>query len=173
MNLSPLRGRRRRFHNHLGAFGMTAVLGLFGATELVARCTPPPAIVQVVNVQDPVVASVNGHRANAGLAPVAVDERLTSAAQSHANDLAHRGVLTHTGSGGTDAGQRISVYGYGWTTWAENAAAGQRTPAEVMNAWMKSAGHKANILNGSMVNIGVAAAVGSNGVTYWVMELAA
>ena len=42
-----------------------------------------------------------------------------------------------------------------------------------MNAWMKSAGHKANILNGSMVNIGVAAAVGSNGVTYWVMKLAA
>ncbi len=152
---------------------MTAVLGLLGATDLAARCTPPPAIVQVVNVQDAVVASVNGQRGNAGLAPVAIDERLTSAAQSHANDIAQRGVLTHTGSGGTNAGQRISVYGYGWTTWAENAAAGQRTPAEVMNSWMKSAGHKANILNSSMVNIGVAAAVGSNGVTYWVMELAA
>jgi uncharacterized protein YkwD len=152
---------------------MTAVLGLFGVTELATRCAPPPAIVQVANVQDSVAASVNGHRANAGLSPIAIDGRLTSAAQSHANDLAQRRVLTHTGSGGTNAGQRISVYGYGWTTWAENAAAGQQTPAEVMNAWMNSAGHKANILNGRMVHIGIAAAVGSNGVTYWVMALAA
>ena len=64
-------------------------------------------------------------------------------------------------------------YGYGWTTWAENAAAGQQTPADVMNSWMNSAGHRANILNGSMIDIGVAAAAGSNGVTYWVMVLAA
>ena len=65
------------------------------------------------------------------------------------------------------------MYGYGWRTWAENAAAGQQTAAEVMNSWMNSAGHRANILNGAMVDIGLAAAVGSNGVTYWVMVLAA
>ncbi len=173
MNSSPIRSRTRRINNHLGAFGMTAVLGLFGVAGVAPRCAPPAAIVQVANVQDSVVASVNEQRANAGQSSVAVDGRLTSAAQSHANDIAQRQVVTHTGSGGTDAGQRIHVYGYGWTTWAENAAAGQQTPAEVMNTWMNSAGHRANILNGSMVNIGVAAAVGSNGVTYWVMVLAA
>ena len=173
MNSFPLRGRTRRIHNHLGAFGMTAVLGLFGVTELATRCAPAPAIVQVANVQDSVVASVNEQRANAGLSPVAIDGRLTSAAQNHANDIAQRQLLTHIGSDGSDAGQRIHVYGYGWRTWAENAAAGQQTAAEVMNSWMNSAGHRANILNGAMVDIGLAAAVGSNGVTYWVMVLAA
>jgi uncharacterized protein YkwD len=42
-----------------------------------------------------------------------------------------------------------------------------------MNAWMNSAGHRANILHRSMVDIGVAAAVGANGVTYWVTVIAA
>lgn len=172
MNSSPHRRRTRRFHNHVGAFGVTAVLGLFGVTGVAPQCAPPP-IVQVANVQDPVVASVNQHRANAGRSRVSVDHRLTSAAQSHANDMAQRKVLTHTGSNGSNAGQRISVYGYGWRTWAENAAAGQQTSAAVMNAWMNSSGHKANLLNGGMVHIGVAAAVGSNGVTYWAMVLAA
>ena len=172
MNPSPLR-RTRRIHNHLGAFGMTAVLGLFGMTEVATRCAPPAAVAQVSNVQASVAASVNEQRANAGLPSVKIDERLTSAAQAHANDIAQRQVLTHTGSDGTNAGQRITVYGYGWTTWAENAAAGQQTPADVMNSWMNSAGHRANILNGSMIDIGIAAAVGSNGVTYWVMVLAA
>jgi uncharacterized protein YkwD len=82
-------------------------------------------------------------------------------------------VMTHTGTGRTTAGDRINAAGYGWTTWAENVAAGQTTPAEVMSAWMNSPGHRANILNGNMVNIGVAAAVGANGVTYWAMVLAA
>ncbi len=124
-------------------------------------------------MQASVAASVNEQRANAGLPPVKIDERLTSAAQAHANDIAQRQVLTHTGSDGTNAGQRINAYGYGWTTWAENAAAGQQTPAQVMDSWMNSAGHRANILNGSMIDIGIAAAAGSNGVTYWVMVLAA
>jgi uncharacterized protein YkwD len=152
---------------------MTAALGLFGLTAIVPQCAPPPPIVQVSDVQDPIVASVNQYRAAAGRAQVTVDSRLTSAAQSHANDIAQRQVVTHTGTGGTNAGQRIATYGYGWTAWAENAAGGQQTAAEVMSAWMNSAGHSANILNGTMVNIGVAAAVGSNGVTYWVMVLAA
>lgn len=171
MTPTPHRRTSRWLQHHLGAFGMTAALGVFGVAGVAPQCSPPP-IVQVANVQDEVVASANQQRAAAGRAPMTVDSRLTSAAQSHANDLAQRQVLSHTGTGGTNAGKRIHTYGYGWTAWAENAAAGQTTPADVMGAWMNSAGHRANILNGSMVNIGVAAAVGANGVTYWVMVLA-
>ncbi len=174
MHLSSPHKSTWRVGQHLGAFGMTAALGLFSVGGLANRCAPaPPPLVQVADVQQPVVTSVNQYRAQSGRAAVAVDQRLTNAAQSHANDQAARGVMTHTGSGGTNAGQRISANGYTWTTWAENVAAGQTTPTDVMNAWMNSAGHKANILNGSMVHIGVAAAIGANGVTYWTMVLAA
>jgi uncharacterized protein YkwD len=173
MASSPL--RFRWFQHHLGAFGVTAVLGLFGVAGAAPQCAPPPPapVVQVAGVQDAVVASVNQYRATAGLAPVTIDARLTGAAQSHANDMAQRKLLTHTGADGSNAGARITAQGYGWTTWAENAAAGQPTPADVMSSWINSPGHAANMRNGAMVNIGVAAAQGSNGVTYWVMVLAA
>jgi uncharacterized protein YkwD len=165
--------RLSRFSNRLGAFGMTLVLSLGAAGGLVQQCAPaPPPLVEVYGVQDPVVASVNWHRALAGIRGVTVDSRLTSAAQSHANDMANRRRLTHTGSDGSNGGTRIWRYGYGAWTWAENIAAGQTTPEQVMSAWMASAGHRANILNGRMVNIGVAAARGSNGVMYWTMVLA-
>ena len=175
MNSSLPRRRNAWILDHLGAFGMTAVIGLFSVGGALQQCAPAPtpAIVQVENVQDAVVRSTNERRATAGLAGVSIDSRLTGAAQSHANDIARRQTLTHTGSDGSNAGTRIQRSGYGWTTWAENAAAGQPTAADVMSAWMSSSGHRANILNAKMVNIGVAAAVGANGVTYWVMVLAA
>ncbi|MFR8737827.1 MAG: CAP domain-containing protein [Eubacterium sp.] len=49
----------------------------------------------------------------------------------------------------------------------ENIAWGQRSPEEVMNGWMNSSGHRANILNSSFKKIGVAYYVGANGRTYW------
>jgi uncharacterized protein YkwD len=172
----PRRRLTQRLHTHLGAYSITLALGLFGMGGMVQQCAPPPrpaALVQVAGVQDPVVATVNQHRGASGLAGLTVDARLTNAAQSHANDMANRRKMTHRGSNGSNAGQRIALQGYGWSTWAENVAAGQLTPADVMNAWMNSSGHRANILNGWMVNIGVAAATGSNGVTYWAMVLGA
>ena len=118
----------RRVRHNLGAFGMTAALGLFSVGGLANRCAPaPPPIEQVANVQQPVVDVANQHRTQAGLGAVSIDQRLTNAAQSHANDMAARSVMTHTGAGGTNAGQRINAAGYGWTTWAENVAAGQTT----------------------------------------------
>jgi len=167
-------GRRR---NHLGSFGMTAVIGLSSLGGLVQQCAPAPApapvIVQVGGVENTVVTTANQHRASSGASALVVDSRLTSAAQGHADDMANRRVMTHTGSNRSNAGQRIAVYGYGASTWAENVAAGQTTPEQVVAAWMNSAGHRQNILNGSLVNIGVAAAKGTNGVTYWAMVLAA
>lgn len=175
MNLSNRRNVTGSFRNRLGSFGVTAAIGLFGVGGMLQQCAPAPApvIVQVGGIQNASVNMVNQHRGNAGIGAVAVDSRLTSAAQSHANDMANRTRLTHTGSNGSNAGQRIAVYGYGASTWAENVAAGQTTPEEVVAAWMNSSGHRQNILNGRMSNIGVAAAKGSNGVTYWALVMAA
>ncbi len=173
MKHTPLQRVSRWSLGNLGAFGMTAALGLLGLGAVAQQCAPPPPpLVQVAGVQDGAVNSVNGHRTAAGLVPLAADSRLTSAAQSHANDMANRRVMTHTGSDRSNAGQRIAVHGYGATMWAENVAAGQATAADAVNAWMNSSGHRANILNKQLVNIGVAAATGSNGVTYWTMVFA-
>jgi len=164
----------QRLHTHVGAFGITLTLGLFGMAGLVQECAPPPpAVVQVTDVQAPVVASVNEQRAAWGIGGVVADSRLTNAAQSHANDMANRSMMTHTGSDGSSAGQRITLQGYGWSTWAENVAAGQSTPGDVVAAWLNSTGHRDNIANRDMANIGVAAAKGADGVTYWAMVLAA
>lgn len=177
--MKPLieRPMRRNIDLRLHTYGVTAALGLFTLGGVAPQCAPAPApapaIVQVSNVQDSVVSDVNHHRTLAGLGPVVVDGRLTAAAQGHSDHMAREKVMTHTGSGSTTGGQRITNAGYEWTMWAENVAAGQTTSAEVMNAWINSPGHRANILHGAALHIGVAAAKGADGLTYWTMVVAA
>ncbi len=175
MKLPLPRRASQRLDLRLRTYGVTAALGVFTMGGVLPQCEPPPppAVVQVSDVQASVVASVNQQRAQAGRGALVVDARLTDAAQKHSDDMAGRQTMTHTGSGGTNGGQRISAAGFGWTTWAENVAAGQTTPADVMSAWVNSPGHLANILSGAVGQIGVAAATGSNGVVYWTMVLAA
>lgn len=156
----------------LGAWGVTLVLGLFSASALMPQCAPPPPPPSAVPT-DQCVTAVNQERAKRGIAPVSVDNRLATAAQNHSNYQASIRKMTHTGSGGTDPGKRITNAGYAWRTWAENVAAGQTDCKQVMSAWMNSSGHRANILNSKMVHIGMGVAKGSNGVLYWTMDLAA
>ena len=166
----------RMFDHRVRSFGITAALGLFtmgGAIPQCAPAPPPPAVVQVTDVQQSVVDSVNSHRARAGQGALSIDSRLTAAAQGHSDYMAREQIMAHAGAGSTDGGQRISNAGYRWTTWGENVAAGQKTPADVMAAWMNSSGHRANILQNRVAHIGVAATEGSNGVVYWTMVLAA
>jgi uncharacterized protein YkwD len=165
----------RAFDHRIRTYGITAALGLFSIGGALPQCAaaPPPAVVQVASVQQSVVDAVNAHRANAGRRPVVVDARLTAAAQGHSDHMARERILTHVGAGWTDGGMRISKAGYRWRAWAENVAVGQATAADVMSAWMNSSGHRANILNGQVVHIGIAATKASNGVVYWTMNLAA
>lgn len=175
--MSTLYPRRnpRKLDFRLRTYGITAALGLASLGGVVPQCQPAPApvVAPLSDVQNSVVYAVNHHRGLAGLAPLTIDGRLSAAAQGHSDDLARRQTMSHTGSGGTDGGQRISNAGYPWSTWGENVAAGQTTSTEVMSAWLASPGHRANILNGGVRNIGVAATKGSNGVVYWTMVIAA
>lgn len=166
----------RHLDGRLRTYGISAVLALAtvgGAAPQCKPATPPPPVVQVTDVQDSVVSSVNHQRGLVGYGALNVDARLTAAAQSHSDDMAQRATMTHTGTGGTSGGQRITNAGYRWSTWGENVAAGQSTPADVMAAWLASAGHRANILHGAMSHIGVAATTGPDGVRYWTMVVAA
>jgi uncharacterized protein YkwD len=165
----------RALDHRIRTYGITAALGLFSIGGVLPQCAPapPPAVVQMTNVQQSVVDTVNQHRANAGLRPVAIDARLTAAAQGHSDHMARERIMTHIGAGWTDGGMRISNAGYRWRTWGENVASGQATAADVMAAWMASPGHRANILRDGVVHIGIAATKASNGVVYWTMVLAA
>ena len=124
-----------------------------------------------------VLALVNQERAANGLGAVTLNAQLTQAAQGHSFDMGCNFFLSHTGSDGSDPGARIDATGYYWLTWGENVAAGYSTPAAVMNGWMNSPGHRANILDGSFTEMGIGYAYNSGDTVnkyyhYWTMVLA-
>jgi uncharacterized protein YkwD len=102
-----------------------------------------------------VVELTNQFRAQNGLAPLTLNSKLSEAAQTHSQNMATQDFFSHTGKDGSSAGDRVSSTGYDWRTVAENIAAGQRTPTEVVNSWINSPGHRANILNTTIREIGV------------------
>jgi uncharacterized protein YkwD len=101
-----------------------------------------------------VVAATNSERARAGCRPLAVDPRLTAAAQDHAEDMAANDYFSHTGRDGRSFADRIRDAGHPRPA-AENIAQGQPDAAAVVDAWMDSPGHRRNILDCSLTTIGV------------------
>jgi len=85
--------------------------------------------------------------------------------------MARFGYMSHTGHDGSSPAQRIRAAGYQITgTWAENIARGYRTPAAVMDGWLNSPGHRANIVNCSLRAIGVGAVRSAAGSVYWTQD---
>lgn len=104
--------------------------------------------------------------------PLTVDSRLTRASQKHADYLVSLGgyEISHTGRGGSSAGERISAEGYRWSRYGENVAAGYATPKAVVQGWLKSDGHCANIMNPDVKEIGIG--VAGSGIRKWVQVFA-
>ncbi|MFF1909335.1 CAP domain-containing protein [Kitasatospora sp. NPDC058218] len=118
-----------------------------------------------------VVDLVNAQRAQHGCGPLTADPRLAAAAQGHSEDMAARNYFDHASPEGRHADYRIEATGYRWSSWGENIARGQKDPAAVMDAWMNSPGHRANILNCSFKEIGVGVKTGSGG-PWWTQVFA-
>ncbi|WP_431771378.1 CAP domain-containing protein [Streptomyces cucumeris] len=119
------------------------------------------------DLQDQIVALVNKERAKVGCKPVTVDAKLTKAAQAHSEDMAEHSNMSHTGSDGSSPDDRIERAGYSWSTYGENVAYGYSSPESVMDGWMNSSGHKANILNCDFKEIGVGHAQPGH---YWTQD---
>lgn len=119
------------------------------------------------------LATANAERRAAGAVPLQLDLRVVAAAAGHSAYQAQTQKMSHTGSGGSNAGQRLTAAGYSWTTWGENVAAGQANCDLVLAGWLASPTHRANILNPLFRHIGIGMAMGVNGVPYWTMDLAA
>ncbi|MFJ9820893.1 CAP domain-containing protein [Streptomyces sp. NPDC101151] len=114
-----------------------------------------------------VVALTNAERARAGLRPLAADPQLTRAAQAHCADMVARDFYAHTSPDGSQPWDRAAAAGSRRRTIGENIACGQRSPAEVVEGWMNSPGHRANILKPDFTHIGVGYAGGGRAGTYW------
>ncbi|MFB0630055.1 CAP domain-containing protein, partial [Streptomyces sp. AB3(2024)] len=134
-----------------------------------AAPAPAPA---PAGVAGQVIALVNSERAAAGCGPLKEDAQLRSAAQGHSEDMAQRDYFSHTDPDGGDPGTRTTAAGYRWSTYGENIAKGQQTAQDVMDAWMKSPGHRANILNCSFKDIGVGMRPGAGG-PWWTQNFGA
>jgi uncharacterized protein YkwD len=115
--------------------------------------------------QQNVFTYINAHRARYGAPALRYNYALTVAAQRHANDMARRNRMTHIGSDGSNAGQRITRAGFRWTSWAENIAVGYASSSSVVYAWLNSPGHRANMLNPRFRWMGVGIAYGYG--RYW------
>lgn len=132
----------------------------------------PEAQPDPTGVVDQVVTLVNKERSAAGCGPLTEDPQLQKAAQGHSDDMAARHFFDHTNPDGADPGQRITAAGYHWSTYGENIAQGQQTAAAVMDSWMNSPGHRANILNCSFKDIGVGVHKGTGG-PWWTQDFGA
>ncbi|MEU3737056.1 CAP domain-containing protein [Streptomyces sp. NPDC032198] len=114
-----------------------------------------------------VLRLTNAERTAAGLRPLSPDPLLTVAAQDHSADMVARAFYAHTSPEGGEPWDRASAAGSTHRAIGENIACGQRTPAEVVDGWMNSPGHRANILKPSFTHLGVGFAGGGSAGTYW------
>ena len=119
-----------------------------------------------------VVNLVNQQRQKAGLSGLKSDSELMRLAQLKAEDMAAKGYFSHTSPTYGSAFDMLKKAGYSYRTAGENIAMGQKTAETVMNGWMNSSGHRANILGSGYTKIGVGYAVNAKGTPYWVQIFA-
>lgn len=113
-----------------------------------------------------VVKIVNEERAKAGLAGLTIQSNITTAANIRAKEQVQ--LFSHTRPDGRSCFTALNEQGITNKYMGENIAYGQTSPEMVMDAWMHSSGHRANILGGNYKNIGVGHYVDETGTDYWV-----
>ncbi|MFF7640366.1 CAP domain-containing protein [Streptomyces canus] len=165
-----LRTERPRRTLHDPAFshvGLAHADGRSGDTYWTALWAGPLTPDALTRTADEVVGLTNRERARAGLPPLAVDPLLARAAQAYSTDMAVRAFYSHTSPEGTQPWDRAAAAGSARRSIGENIACGQRSAAEVVEGWMNSPGHRANILKPDFTHIGIGFAGGGPAGTYW------
>ncbi|MFE9368584.1 sigma-70 family RNA polymerase sigma factor [Streptomyces sp. NPDC006711] len=122
----------------------------------------PAAVQQVLDL-------VNSERSKAGCPALTSNPQLYDAALKHSENMAAQNFFDHTDPSGAGPGERITAAGYQWSSYGENIARGQADAAAVMDSWMHSPGHRANILNCGFKEIGIGVHYGSGG-PWWTQD---
>ncbi|MFL0197430.1 CAP domain-containing protein [Clostridium sp. WILCCON 0269] len=115
-----------------------------------------------------VIRLVNVERSKNGLSALKANNELSKVATIKAQDMIDKGYFDHTSPTYGSPFDMMKKFGISYTAAGENIAYGQKNAAEVMNSWMNSPGHRANILNSNFTEIGVGVAKDKNGTPYWV-----
>ena len=135
------------------------------------------------NFQASALARINQYRATGAscrtrgqFAPapsVVVNSKLLQAATGHSQDMATRNYFSHTSPDGRTMADRINATGYVWSTIGENIAAGYPTVNGVIDGWMASDGHCANLMNPNFKDAALACVASSTSTyrTYWTLDL--
>src|SRR5262249_43820297 len=106
-------------------------------------------------IEQQVVTLTNAERAKAGCHPLQANAKLRAAAYGHSADMSENNYFQHDSKDGRTFADRIKAAGYSYSAAAENIAEGYSTAAAVVDGWMNSPGHRANILNCDYTDIGV------------------
>jgi uncharacterized protein YkwD len=146
------------------------VLVLSFATATPAPAQKPPAKKDELKLtadEQAVIDLTNAERKAAGLPPLTASPKLMAAARSHAANMAKQEKPEHV-LDGKEPVDRVKEAGYRFRATGENVAWNQANPKEVLADWMKSPGHRENILRKEYTEIGVAVAKSQKGEPYWV-----
>jgi uncharacterized protein YkwD len=150
-----------------------------------AQAVVAGSVCALANFQAEMMQRINAYRARGAscgsygsfgpTTALAWNDLLQSAATRHSKDMAGKNFFSHTGSDGSSAGTRITQAGYAWSTWGENIAAGYGTVQAVVDGWMASPGHCANLMKPAFRHVGVACVNNSTSTykKYWTLDLAA
>ncbi|MCE7027505.1 CAP domain-containing protein [Jiella avicenniae] len=146
------------------SLGLAGCAGGLGSVDVAATRDVP--------VDRPLaLASINAFRAESGLPALRFDPLLDQVAERQARAMAARGDLSHSVDGSLP--ERVRAYGYDVYAAAENLGWNYRSVPAVITGWKNSAGHRKNLLNPRVRDVGFAAAAGPNGEPYWALVLGA
>lgn len=148
--------------------------GPVASTGVVAEKTFPERLLDAMNATR-AVARRCGTIDYAATGPLKWDARTEQAALEQAQYLQQSNLFSHAGANGSSVGDRLTSTGYVWSTVGENIAAGYTDVGAVMQGWIDSPGHCANLMNPNYVDLGVAVVSGTSSNTYrtyWGMVLA-
>jgi uncharacterized protein YkwD len=155
---------------------LAACLASLTTSLMVAPALAAPSDTPLAAELVEVIGLVNDERAQYGLGPLTFNDRLTLSAQTYAESMAEGNFFAHTGPDGSTMVGRAEAAGYAaWLFLGENLAGGQTTPERVVAAWMRSPGHRANVLSDQASEIGIGHWYkgGTRFGHYWAMEVGA
>lgn len=148
-------------HNpSVGAAGNATAQGKVGDDAQAASNAQAMQVLELVNVE----------RKKAGLQPLTLDNTLNRIAAEKARDMAVNGYFSHDSPTYGTPFDMMRSFGVDYKSAGENIAAGQRTAQEVMQSWMNSSGHRANILSPKYTKLGVGYYDAGSKAPYWAQE---
>lgn len=150
--------------------------GCTSTSEPEAESNPKAECIGVDQADDlvgEVLLRINEARLAEGQPPLVLDPLLSAVADDFACEMIREGFLAHTNPNrGLSPGERLASAGYIYNAMAENLAAGQTSPEQVVSDWLASESHRANILAPEWREIGIAVRQGGRFGVYWVQEFA-